>query len=79
MLPWGIETVPVKAPGVNIKRLRKARGWSQAELALRARLSSVKAIENGHRFGHHRSLEQIARALGVTVADLFTSPRRKRA
>lgn len=64
-------------PGDNIKRLRTKAGLSQARLAELAGLKTIKAIERGRRGGRRSSLEGIARALGVTVSDLFKEPRRK--
>jgi len=57
----------------NVKRLRGQRGWSQTELAGHAGLSSVGMIESGARpNARWDTLEKIAEALGVTVADLCT-------
>jgi len=59
----------------NVKRLRIAAGISQDELAKRAGLSSVSMVENGSRPNARTdTLDAIARALGVTVSDLFAEP-----
>jgi transcriptional regulator with XRE-family HTH domain len=57
----------------QLKRLRKARGLSQAKLAALADLdpSTVSQIETGARRANTRTLERLAAALGAEVADLF--------
>jgi transcriptional regulator with XRE-family HTH domain len=57
----------------ELKRLRKARGLSQAKLAALADLdpSTVSQIETGARRANSRTLERLAAALGVEVRDLF--------
>jgi transcriptional regulator with XRE-family HTH domain len=57
----------------ELKRLRKARGLSQAKLAALANLdpSTVSQIETGARRANTRTLERLAAALGADVADLF--------
>lgn len=57
----------------ELKRLRKARGLSQAKLAALADLdpSTVSQIETGARRANTRTLERLAEALGTKVADLF--------
>ncbi len=59
--------------GQEIKRLREARGWIQAKLAVEAGMapSAVNQIENGKRSPSASSLNKLAGALGVEVADLF--------
>lgn len=57
--------------GENVRRLRKARGWTQAQLATRAHLSSVKMIETSHNIGTVPTLIAIAEALGVGMCELF--------
>lgn len=57
----------------ELRRLRKARGLSQAKLAALADLdpSTVSQIETGARRANTRTLERLAAALGAEVADLF--------
>jgi transcriptional regulator with XRE-family HTH domain len=57
----------------ELRRLRKARGLSQAKLAALADLdpSTVSQIETGARRANTRTLERLATALGAEVADLF--------
>ena len=59
--------------GQEIKRLREARGWIQAKLAVEAGMapSAVNQIENGKRSPSANSLNKLAGALGVEVGDLF--------
>ena len=57
----------------EIRRLRKAKGLSQAKLAALADLdpSTVSQIETGARRANMRTLERLATALGAEVGDLF--------
>jgi transcriptional regulator with XRE-family HTH domain len=59
--------------GANIRRLRKAKGLSQEELALRAEIdrSYLSEIENGHKNLSVVMLDQIAEALGADVQAMF--------
>lgn len=59
--------------GQEVKRRREARGWIQAKLAVEAGMapSAVNQIENGKRRPSANSLEKLAEALEVEVADLF--------
>jgi transcriptional regulator with XRE-family HTH domain len=57
----------------ELRRLRKARGLSQAKLAVLAGLdpSTVSQIETGARRANTRTLEKLAAVLGADLADLF--------
>ncbi len=59
--------------GQEVKRLREARGWVQAKLAVEAGMapSTVNQIENGKRSPSASSLNKLAGALAVEAADLF--------
>jgi transcriptional regulator with XRE-family HTH domain len=59
--------------GREIRRLREAKGWSQAKLAAAADMgvSGISQIETGARNPSAVTLSKIAEALGVGVADLF--------
>ncbi len=59
--------------GREVKRLRDARGWSQAKLAVEADMSvsGVSMIENGQRNLTTATLGKLAGALGVEIGDLF--------
>jgi len=67
--------------GGNIRRWRKRRGFSQEELAHRARLhpTYVSGVENGHRNPTIRVIERIAEALEIDEAVLFARARSGRA
>ena len=59
--------------GREIRRLREARGWSQAKLAgdTGMGVSGISQIETGARNPSAVTLWKIAGALGVEVGDLF--------
>lgn len=52
-----------------IRKLRLRKGWSQAELAKKAGVSSgtIGTIESENRMPYIKTLKKIADALGVTV------------
>ena len=58
----------------NVRLLRVSHGWSQETLALNAGLDRtfVGAIERAERNITLASAEKIAKAFGMTVADLLT-------
>lgn len=59
--------------GREIRRLREAKGWSQAKLAgdTGMGVSGISQIETGARNPSAVTLSKIAEALGVEVGDLF--------
>ena len=59
--------------GRNVRRLRKARGWTQESLAAEARIeqTAVSLIENGRANPTLLAVEDLAAALGVGFLDLF--------
>lgn len=59
--------------GANLKRLRDQRGWTQAELAEKARLSvkMIQKIEYGATSPSTTTLDAIAGALGQPIARFF--------
>jgi transcriptional regulator with XRE-family HTH domain len=59
----------------NIKKYRKIRGFSQEDLAERAKtsLTHIGMIEIGRKFPSVRMLEQIAEALGIDTPELFSA------
>lgn len=60
--------------GDRIAELRRAQGWDQSELARRAgvRQPSLSRIETGARRNPNaETMRRIARALGVSVDDLY--------
>src|SRR5215203_3859223 len=58
---------------LEVRQLRKKKGWNQTELAFHAGLapSVISQVENGKRSPSARTLGKLARALNVDVADLF--------
>ena len=61
---------------LRIKQLREQHGFTQAELAQRARMSrsQLAMIEAETRPANTLRLNAIAAALGVSTEDLFVSP-----
>lgn len=61
--------------GMRIRQLRLARGFSIKELAVRSDLSagSISQLERGIGSPSIRSLRNISKALGVTIAYFFPS------
>ena len=59
--------------GAQIRRLRKAKRWTVAQLAVYADMSpsAVSQIETGRRSPTAASMLKLAEALGVEVRDLF--------
>ena len=64
-----------KRLGQRIRELRTQRPerWTQEDLAERARISVsfLSMIERGERVAHVETLEDLAAALGVSLAELF--------
>lgn len=60
--------------GDNIRRLRKARGWTILELANRidSDVGNISRLERGKQGYSDEMLRKIAHALGCAVADLFS-------
>lgn len=61
--------------GENIKRIRTAKNLSQKEVTINASLDTAQysRIENGKTDPSVNTLERIAKALGITLAELFAS------
>ena len=59
--------------GKEVRRMREAKGWSQAKLAGASDMgvSGISQIETGARNPSVVTLTKIAEALGVEVTDLF--------
>jgi transcriptional regulator with XRE-family HTH domain len=71
-------TVDIPPVGANVRRLRRARGWSQETLARNAgvTLNSVSRLENGtHSAPSLQSLYAYAQALDVPVSRLLEGER----
>lgn len=62
-----------KRVGARIRRLRRSRGLTQAELAERADLGgqTLSRVERGEQGASLESLERVAHALGEPLAALF--------
>lgn len=63
-------------PGSTIRALRKAKQWTQEDLAKRAGIdrATVSRIERNERY-ELATLKKIANGLGVELSDLFSEPR----
>lgn len=59
--------------GMRIRFLRKRLGWSQEDLALEANVNKnyICDLENGRRNPSLDVLERIAKALNITLSELF--------
>lgn len=59
--------------GKNLRRLRNGKGWSQEELAYRARIdrSYLSQLETAKYSASVAILEKLAKALGVDAAEFF--------
>lgn len=59
--------------GERVKELRKARGWTQAELAemLDIEEMSVSRVETGSRFMRKDNIEKLAELFECEIKDLF--------
>lgn len=64
--------------GVNVRRLRVDRGWSQEELAFECGLhrTYISGVERGVRNPTVLVVHEIATALGVPAAKLLEATRR---
>lgn len=62
----------------NLRVIRRQRGWSQEVMAEECGLhrTYVGAIERGERNVTLQTLNELARALGVTAAELITDIHR---
>ncbi len=65
----------VRKFGKRLRQLRKAKGWSQQELAsmLEVEQSYVSAIETGVFGPSFIKLARLAEAFGITIAELCSS------
>ncbi|MBI2932826.1 MAG: helix-turn-helix transcriptional regulator [Planctomycetes bacterium] len=66
----------LKNLGQHVRELRRARGWSQEELAHAAGLSRtyMGTVELGMKQPSLRTLFRIAEALNVSMAEIFLPP-----
>ncbi|HDH11379.1 MAG TPA: XRE family transcriptional regulator [Nitrospirae bacterium] len=64
--------------GNNLRKTRMKLGLTQEEVALRSGLSQgyINQLESGKRMFTQKSLEQIAEALGISIADFFQKKKK---
>ena len=64
--------------GESVRELRKAKGLSQEELAFRAKIhrTYLGSIERGERNPALKNIAAIARALDVSLSELFSYKRK---
>jgi len=78
-----VASMPTKADGPAIRRLRENKGLSIPQLADLCQLDrvSIYRIETGMRHGNDASRLRIAQALGVELSDIsyFVPPQRNKA
>jgi transcriptional regulator with XRE-family HTH domain len=69
-----IYLTPTETLGARLRRLRRARGWSQIELAIQVNTdqSNISKWERGRTRPQPYSLHKLATALGCTLTDLLT-------
>lgn len=62
-----------KRIGLNIRKYRGKKGWSQEQLALEANLhrAYIGQIERGEKNIGLINIEKIAKALSIHIEDLF--------
>jgi len=68
------KNVPIQQKfGNRVRMLRKSKGWSQEEFADQCGLhrTYIGAIERGERNVSLNNIHAIAKALGLSVKDLF--------
>ncbi|WP_029085862.1 helix-turn-helix domain-containing protein [Brevundimonas aveniformis] len=67
--------------GLQIQRLRTAKGWSQEELAYRADIhrTYISGLERGTRNPTVTVVERLVKALGCTWSDLLDRTTRRAA
>ncbi len=68
-----------KQVGINLRRLRRDKGWSQEDLAFESGLhrTYVSGIERGVRNPTLLILDKLAKTLGVTPAELVAQLRKR--
>jgi transcriptional regulator with XRE-family HTH domain len=64
--------------GLRVRELRRSRGWTLEEAAVRAGLarSTLSKIENGQMSPTYDALKKLASGLAISVPQLFTPPSR---
>lgn len=63
----------------NLRSLRRAKGWTQADLAAESGVSlrAISDMESGTRLPRRSNAQAISAALGVSPDDLFKAPDEK--
>ena len=61
--------------GVSIRRIRQEKGLSQGEMQKRTGIlrSYLSRVENGHTVPSLATLQRLASAMGVSLADFFAA------
>lgn len=74
------DSAAVEALALNVRRLRKAKEWSQDQLAAEIGIeqNAISLIENGRSNPTILVIEEIARALGVKLTELLEPTGRAR-
>jgi transcriptional regulator with XRE-family HTH domain len=74
------DSVAVETLAANLRKLRKARDWSQAELANRIDVeqNAISLIENGRANPTLLVIEQIALAFDIRLSELLETATRPR-
>ncbi|EEW25999.1 helix-turn-helix domain-containing protein [Rhodobacter ferrooxidans] len=62
--------------GARVRELRKGRGWTLEQAAVKAGLarSTLSKIENGQMSPTYEAVKKLAEGLAITVPQLFTPP-----
>ncbi|MDF0498165.1 helix-turn-helix domain-containing protein [Bradyrhizobium yuanmingense] len=73
------DSAAIRALAANVRRLRKARDWSQDQLAgeLGIEQNAVSLLENARSNPTILVVEQIARIFDIGISELLDAPRRK--
>lgn len=71
-----METIE-KLIGKKVKDARLKLGLSQTDLAKNAKtsLTTINRLEKGHQFPHSSTITEIAKALNIEVATLYSSDK----
>lgn len=66
--------------GINVKEARIRANLTQSELADAAKtsLTTINRLEKGRQLPHSETLSEIAKALNVTVSELYLDPHTPR-
>lgn len=67
--------------GRRVRELRKAKGWTQEQLAEKTGIStrSISSIENGVYSITLENINRLAKAFGLSLKDLFNAQRNRTA